>query len=141
MDATQFGVVCPQLKITQQEQSEDCLNLNIWRPSEINGSESLPVYVFIHGGDFEYGAGSDTDINGDTVVDKRYHSIYGWRWRWKGEPRYFQRVQYRCVVQQNDSIRHKKLGSRCASAAPVSSGKHTIDAGCETDYWPELGRV
>ncbi|WP_258185880.1 carboxylesterase family protein [Vibrio splendidus] len=68
--------MCPQLKITQQEQSEDCLNLNIWRPSEINGSESLPVYVFIHGGDFEYGAGSDTDINGDTVVAKRYHSIY-----------------------------------------------------------------
>ncbi|OEF08561.1 carboxylesterase family protein [Vibrio genomosp. F10] len=68
IDVTQFGAVCPQLKITQQAQSEDCLNLNIWRPSEINGSESLPVYVFIHGGDFEYGAGSDAIINGDTVV-------------------------------------------------------------------------
>ncbi|WGV98006.1 carboxylesterase family protein [Vibrio sp. YMD68] len=68
IDATQFGPVCPQLKTTKQVQSEDCLNLNIWRPAETNGSEPLPVYVFIHGGDFEYGAGSDAIINGDTVV-------------------------------------------------------------------------
>lgn len=67
-DATAFGDACPQLKKTTQSQSEDCLNLNIWRPAGLNGDESLPVYVFIHGGDFEYGAGSEPLIHGDTIV-------------------------------------------------------------------------
>ncbi|MDR9831203.1 carboxylesterase family protein [Vibrio sp. FNV 38] len=68
VDATEFGAACPQLKDTQQEQSEDCLNLNIWRPLDSNADEALPVYVFIHGGDFEYGSGSEPLIQGDTVV-------------------------------------------------------------------------
>ena len=68
IDARQFTDACPQLKITQQTQSEDCLNLNIWRPSGTQEMDNLPVYVVIHGGDFEYGSGADPLIQGDTVV-------------------------------------------------------------------------
>ncbi|PMH43118.1 para-nitrobenzyl esterase [Vibrio sp. 10N.286.49.B3] len=68
LDATVFQDACPQLKATTQAQSEACLNLNIWRPAGLEGNEELPVYVFIHGGDFEYGAGSEPLIHADTVV-------------------------------------------------------------------------
>ncbi|WP_038176819.1 carboxylesterase family protein [Vibrio pacinii] len=68
INATEFGNVCPQIKATVLEQSEDCLNLNIWRPEGAVEGDDLPVYVFIHGGDFEYGSGSNPMIHGDTVV-------------------------------------------------------------------------
>jgi carboxylesterase type B len=48
------------------ESEFDCLNLFIARPSAAalqqagcNFDESLPVMVWIHGGGYEYGAGSD----------------------------------------------------------------------------------
>lgn len=66
--ATQFGFACPQLKQTSENQDEDCLNLNIWRPDTVQAGDDLPVYVFIHGGDFEYGASSEPLVHGDTVV-------------------------------------------------------------------------
>ncbi len=68
IDATAFGDACPQLKTISQTQSEDCLNLNIWRPVGVDTDADLPVYVFIHGGDFEYGSGAEPLIQGDTVV-------------------------------------------------------------------------
>ncbi|CAK1759754.1 carboxylesterase family protein [Vibrio crassostreae] len=68
VDATSFGDACPQLKTVSQTQSEDCLNLNIWRPAGVDSDADLPVYVFIHGGDFEYGSGSEALVHGDTVV-------------------------------------------------------------------------
>ncbi|PTP75299.1 carboxylesterase family protein [Vibrio splendidus] len=68
VEATSFGDACPQLKTVSQEQSEDCLNLNIWRPVGVDADADLPVYVFIHGGDFEYGSGAESLIRGDTVV-------------------------------------------------------------------------
>ncbi|MFA0277830.1 carboxylesterase family protein, partial [Vibrio sp. 10N.222.49.E4] len=68
IDATQFGYACPQLKTTSQTQDENCLNLNIWRPAGVDSDADLPVYVFIHGGDFEYGSSSEALVHGDTVV-------------------------------------------------------------------------
>ncbi|WP_010429565.1 carboxylesterase family protein [Vibrio cyclitrophicus] len=68
IDATAFGDACPQLKTVSQTQSEDCLHLNIWRPVDLDADADLPVYVFIHGGDFEYGSGSEALVHGDTVV-------------------------------------------------------------------------
>jgi len=68
VDATEFGFSCPQLKTTIQAQSEDCLNLNLWRPDNTQVGDNLPVYVFLHGGDFEYGSGSDPLVHGDMVV-------------------------------------------------------------------------
>ncbi|CAK3005932.1 Para-nitrobenzyl esterase [Vibrio crassostreae] len=66
VDATSFGDACPQLRTVSQAQSEDCLNINIWRPVGVDAD--LPVYVFIHGGDFEYGSGSEELVQGDAVV-------------------------------------------------------------------------
>ncbi|MFA0266380.1 carboxylesterase family protein [Vibrio cyclitrophicus] len=68
IDATKFGDACPQLKTTSQTQDENCLNLNIWRPAGVDSDADLPVYVFIHGGDFEYGSGAEPLIQGDNVV-------------------------------------------------------------------------
>ncbi|MEZ9845468.1 carboxylesterase family protein [Vibrio breoganii] len=68
VNATAFGDACMQVRSTTQDQSEDCLNLNIWRPAGDDADEDLPVYVFIHGGDFEYGSGSEALVHGDTVV-------------------------------------------------------------------------
>ncbi|PMM90201.1 carboxylesterase family protein [Vibrio breoganii] len=68
VDATKFGYACMQNRTTAQTQDEDCLNLNIWRPAGVEAGADLPVYVFIHGGDFEYGAGSEALVHGDTIV-------------------------------------------------------------------------
>ncbi|MEZ9631022.1 carboxylesterase family protein [Vibrio breoganii] len=68
VNATAFGDACMQVRSTIQDQSEDCLNLNIWRPAGVDAGAELPVYVFIHGGDFEYGSGSEALVHGDTVV-------------------------------------------------------------------------
>lgn len=54
-DATKFGHMCYQPG--QGDFSEDCLFLNVWTPAKAP-KDKLPVYVFIHGGGFSIGAGS-----------------------------------------------------------------------------------
>ena len=52
IDAESFGPMAPQLSETGRplaETSEDCLNLNIWKPDQARGA---PVMVWIHGGGF-----------------------------------------------------------------------------------------
>ncbi|MGF1736226.1 carboxylesterase family protein [Photobacterium satsumensis] len=68
IDASEFGAICPQLGNSETEQSEDCLSLNIWRPVPTADQKPLPVYVFIHGGSFESGAGSSPLNQADTIV-------------------------------------------------------------------------
>lgn len=68
IDATEFGAVCPQVLETKEIQSEDCLHLNIWRPANVVEGDNLPVYLYIHGGNFETGSGSVPLVQGDTVV-------------------------------------------------------------------------
>ncbi|XP_046580393.1 para-nitrobenzyl esterase-like [Haliotis rubra] len=60
-DATTFGTQCTQpinnTDFTHSVGNEDCLYLNVWSPS-LDGSDSLPVMVWIHGGDLVVGNGS-----------------------------------------------------------------------------------
>ncbi len=49
--------------------SEDCLYLNIWAPAEAS-DEPRPVMVWIHGGGYEMGAGSQGLYNGANLARK-----------------------------------------------------------------------
>ncbi len=73
--ATQYGTIAPQTVMpvgpipqVPQPQSEDCLFLNVWTPGLDNGKR--PVMVWIHGGAFTIGSGSDPMFGGDKLPEK-----------------------------------------------------------------------
>lgn len=49
--------------------SEDCLYLNIWTPAG-SAEEKLPVMVWIHGGGYKQGYGSEPRSNGEVLAGK-----------------------------------------------------------------------
>ncbi len=74
-DARKFGGVAPQLQIMlsalaamviNDPQSEDCLYLNVWTPG-VDGKKR-PVMVWIHGGAFAIGSGSQAIYDGSTLA-------------------------------------------------------------------------
>ena len=68
-DATAWGPVCPQLNGEGKVAgSEDCLQLNIWRPAAANAEQKFPVMVWIHGGAFVQG-GAPAEANGVHIYD------------------------------------------------------------------------
>jgi para-nitrobenzyl esterase len=80
IDAMRFGSAAPQ-RTGAQSVSEDCLYLNVWTP-EANAAAKRPVMVYIHGGAYASGSGSDplTDggrlaAQGDVVVVTLNHRL------------------------------------------------------------------
>lgn len=49
--------------------SEDCLYLNIWTPAD-TGNEKLPVLMWIHGGAYMHGYGSEDEFDGENFAAK-----------------------------------------------------------------------
>ena len=73
-DATAYRSACMQstysplgpVPATVKDTSEDCLFLNVNRPDD--DSEDLPVIVYVHGGGFMVGTGSDETSNAPPLV-------------------------------------------------------------------------
>jgi para-nitrobenzyl esterase len=65
-DALAFGPDLPQAanpRLRAARQAEDCLYLNVWTPS-LEADAALPVMVWVHGGGFTGGSGSDQRSDG-----------------------------------------------------------------------------
>jgi len=76
LSCTDYRPACPQVRISDieggegiGETSEDCLYLNIWSPAK-EPREGLPVMVWIHGGAFMTGAGSQPGYSGTRLARK-----------------------------------------------------------------------
>jgi para-nitrobenzyl esterase len=69
--ADQYGLTCPQHPRPGQqlEMSEDCLTANVWTAAK-SDKERRPVYVWIYGGGFNEGTGSDAQFNGEGLAKK-----------------------------------------------------------------------
>jgi para-nitrobenzyl esterase len=70
--ATRFGPAAPQetaalVGFGVSETSEDCLTLNVWTPG-VEGRR--PVMVWIHGGAFVYGSGSQAIYDGAALAQR-----------------------------------------------------------------------
>lgn len=69
-DASQFGADCAHAAwgaapgTIAQNSSEDCLFLNVWLPARTKAGAKLPVMVWIHGGAFVFGSGSQPEFSG-----------------------------------------------------------------------------
>ncbi|MFF5144828.1 carboxylesterase/lipase family protein [Streptomyces sp. NPDC013157] len=62
-EATAFGDPCPVLPSGNgpRSETEDCLDVNVWRPAGVRAGARLPVHVFIHGGGLTNGSGAQND--------------------------------------------------------------------------------
>ncbi|KAF9472682.1 extracellular triacylglycerol lipase precursor [Pholiota conissans] len=83
-DASKFGSACLQTALPAGQVSEDCLNLNIFRPAGTRQTANLPVMVWIYGGGFVMGASSL--YNGTEIVARSVA---------RGTPVIFASINYR----------------------------------------------
>ncbi|KAF2475679.1 alpha/beta-hydrolase [Lindgomyces ingoldianus] len=68
-----YAPMCPYPTCTEPKCSEDCLFLNIWTPYLPNGgsgSNKKPVMLWIHGGGFTTGTGSDPTFDGGSLASR-----------------------------------------------------------------------
>lgn len=71
LDATRYGELCPQTlggASTTVVGTEDCLQLNVWRPAGTKAGDKLPVQFFVYGGAWVVGGGSFSGYNGTNVA-------------------------------------------------------------------------
>jgi para-nitrobenzyl esterase len=73
-NADKFGPSCMQRLSANSDywlrgdgMKEDCLYLNVWTPAK-SGSEKLPVLVYIFGGGFQNGDGSEARYDGESMA-------------------------------------------------------------------------
>lgn len=70
--ALKYGPRCIQSECTYC--SEDCLSLNIWTPylpnGEVASDKKKAVLVYIHGGSWTSGSGSDTKLDGSALASR-----------------------------------------------------------------------
>lgn len=79
LKTTNYGPSCPQgnssllprdpisNKRLEVPVNEDCLVLNVWSP-DINDEDKRPVMVWLHGGGFQAGSGSNFVSNGENLA-------------------------------------------------------------------------
>jgi para-nitrobenzyl esterase len=70
--ADQFGATCPSPEggpNAAAAMSEDCLFANVWTGAK-SSAERRPVFVWIYGGGFSSGAGSQPDFDGEGLAKK-----------------------------------------------------------------------
>ncbi len=74
--AVEYGDDCIQLPLEGDasasggERSEDCLVLNLWRPTAVEPEEKLPVLVWIHGGGFLNGSSAAAIYDGSAFAEQ-----------------------------------------------------------------------
>ena len=78
-DGSRFAPICPQktddrdsiyyLNPGPQIESEDCLYLNVWTGAH-SASDRLPVLVWLYGGGFDHGSGTEKYYWGDDLAHK-----------------------------------------------------------------------
>lgn len=78
VDASNYGLMSPQvpgfleqmLGMDSTNMSEDCLFLNVFRPSGATEESNLPVLYWIHGGAYTNGAGSVAWYDGSRLASR-----------------------------------------------------------------------
>ncbi|KAG8739833.1 hypothetical protein FRC10_005063 [Ceratobasidium sp. 414] len=75
VNATTYGASCEQgVDRGLPAESEDCLTLNIWKPSNVTGK--IPVMVWLYGGGFYFGTARD--YSGDGLVNVSIATVSGY---------------------------------------------------------------
>src|SRR5215831_8061798 len=69
--ADEFGPICMQNApgAAVQKMSEDCLYLNVWTAAK-SAADKRPVMVWIYGGGYDTGSGSQPEYDGETLAKK-----------------------------------------------------------------------
>ncbi|KAJ7639770.1 extracellular triacylglycerol lipase precursor [Mycena polygramma] len=62
-NASAFGYACLQLGMSTEDMSEDCLTVNVFRPSNLPADASLPVMFWAYGGGFVGGSAGQYDAS------------------------------------------------------------------------------